>query len=173
MGLNWCEITINHHKHAIWHLLCQIRRQMDFFASKASNRHKKWSIGVELHRIDIYAIYNTRKVCLCVCLCVCVCVCVCVSVSVCVWCVWVVCVWCVCVSEWVCMCCILLVFLIKYKNYMWCVLYTHTHTLTRTHSRSLTLLRLHTRARAHTINTQKAWICVDYNSTQFDSFWAN
>ena len=107
------------------------------------------------------------------CVCVCVCVCVCMSVSVCVWCVWVVCVWCVCVSEWVCMCCILLLSLIKYKKYMWCVLYTHTHTLTCTHSHSLTLARLHTRARAHTINTQKVWICVDYNSTQFDSFWAN
>ena len=82
------------------------------------------------------------------CVCVCVCVSECVSVSVCVWCVWVVCVWCVCVSEWVCMCCILFIYLIKYKKYMWCVLYTHTHT--NTHSLTLTHTRALTRACAHT-----------------------
>ena len=49
---------------------------MVFFGSKASNQRKKVSIGVELRRIDIYAIYNTKKVCLCVCLCVCECECV-------------------------------------------------------------------------------------------------
>ena len=65
---------------------------MDFFGSKASNRRKKVSIGVELHRIDIYAIYNTKKVCLCVCLCECVCECECV----CLVCVSGVCVMCVC-----------------------------------------------------------------------------
>jgi hypothetical protein len=65
---------------------------MDFFESKASNRRKKSSIGVELRRIDIYAIYNTRKVCLCVCLCVHVCECECV----CLVCVSGVCVMCVC-----------------------------------------------------------------------------
>ena len=63
---------------------------MDFFGSKASNRRKKVSISVELHRIDIYAIYNTKKVCLCVCLCVCECECVCLV------CVSGVCVMCVC-----------------------------------------------------------------------------
>ena len=66
---------------------------MDFFGSKASNRRKKVSIGVELRRIDIYAIYNTKKVCLCVCLCVCKCECECV----CLVCVSGVCV--MCVSE--------------------------------------------------------------------------
>ena len=45
-----------------------------FFGSKASNRRKKASIGVELRRIGIYAINNTRKVCLCLCVFVCVCV---------------------------------------------------------------------------------------------------
>ena len=62
---------------------------MDFFGSKASNRRKKASIGVELRRIGIYTINNTKKVCLCVCLCVCECECVflvCVS-GVCVMCV--------------------------------------------------------------------------------------
>ena len=65
---------------------------MDFFGSKASNRRKKASIGVELRRIGIYAINNTKKVCLCVCLCVCVCECECV----CLVCVSGVCVMCVC-----------------------------------------------------------------------------
>ena len=65
---------------------------MDFFGSKASNQHKKASIGVELHRIGIYTIYNTKKVCLCVCVCECVCL-VCVNG---------VCDVCVCVSECVC-----------------------------------------------------------------------
>ena len=51
---------------------------MDFFESKASNQRKKASIGVKLHRISIYAIYYTKKVCLCVCLCVHVCECECV-----------------------------------------------------------------------------------------------
>ena len=64
---------------------------MDFFGSKASNR-KKVSISVELRRIDIYAIYNTRKVCLCVCLCECVCERECV----CLVCVSGVCVMCMC-----------------------------------------------------------------------------
>ena len=70
---------------------------MDFFESKALNRCKKSSISVELHRISIYAIYNTKKVCLCLCVCLCVRVCECECV----------CEWCVCdvcerVSECVC-----------------------------------------------------------------------
>ena len=64
---------------------------MDFFESKASNQRKKVLISVELHRISIYAIYNTKKVCLCVCLCVHVCECECVCLvcmsGVCVMCV--------------------------------------------------------------------------------------
>ena len=64
---------------------------MDFFESKVSNRRQKSSIGVELRRISIYAIYNTKKVCLYVCLCVRVCECECVCLvgvsGVCVMCV--------------------------------------------------------------------------------------
>ena len=66
--------------------------EFEFFGSKASNRRKKVSIGVELHRIGIYAIHNTRMVCLCMCLCVCA------------WCVCVMHVWCVCVSVCECVC---------------------------------------------------------------------
>ena len=130
------------------------------FESKVSIWRKKVLIGVELRRINIYTIFYTKNVCLCVFVCVCVCVyaqCVCVM----------------CVSEWVCMCCILLISLINYKKYMWCVLYTHTPQLTLIHSRLHALAHLHVHMHAHAFHTLKEWICVDYNSMQFDAFWVN
>ena len=108
-------------------------------------------------------------------MCDCVCLCVCVYVSVCVraWCVCVMRVWCVSVSVCECVCVILLLYVIKSKKNVWCVLYTLTHSLTLTHSRSHTLAHLHAHTHAHALHTLKEWICVDYNSTQFDSFWVN
>ena len=103
----------------------------------------------------------------------CVCVCVCTCVCVCAWCVCVMRVWCVCVSKWVCVFVILLIYVIKYKKTVWCVLYIHTPPLTLIHSRLHALAHLHAHTHAHAFHTLKEWICVDYNSMQFNSFWVN
>ena len=131
----------------------------------ASNWLKKLLIGVELRRINIYAIFYTRNVWLCVFVCACVCVCV---RNVCVWCVW-----CMCVSVSVCVCVILLLCTIKCTKNVWCVYYTRACPLTLTHSCLHALVHLHAYTHAHAFHTLKEWICVDYNSTQFDSFWVN
>ena len=97
----------------------------------------------------------------------------CVYVCVRAVCVCDVCVWCVCVSVSVCMCVILLLCIIKCKKNVWCVLYTHIHPLTLTHSCLHTLTHLHAYTHTHAFHTLKEWICVDYNSTQFNTFRAN
>ena len=87
----------------------------------------------------IFTQFSILEMCDCVCLCVCVCgVCVCG-----------VCVMCVCVSAFVCVFVILLVFAIKCKKNVWCVLYTHTHPLPLTHSRLHTLAHLHVCTHTH------------------------
>ena len=112
--------------------------------------------------------FSILEMCDCVCLCVCMYVCVCT----CVVCVCDACVVCVCECECECMC-YFIMFIIKYKKNVWCVLCTHAHPLTLTHSRSHALAHLHTYTRTHAFHTLKEWICVDYNSTQFDSFRVN
>ena len=115
------------------------------------------------------------EMCDCVFLCVCVYVCVCVRA----WCVCVMRVWCVCVSVSVSVLCYFIMFIIKYKKNVWCVLCTHAHPLTLTHSHtSHTHLshtkhtHSHTHTQTHTQTHLSSVVnCVDTNSTQFNADW--
>ena len=112
---------------------------MDFFQSMALNRLKKSSIGVELRRIDIYAIFYTKNVSLCVFVCVYVCVCVCIV------CVCDACVVCVCECVYVC---VLFIIICNKKEKQCVVCALHTRTPTNTHS--LTFARTHALTHIHT-----------------------